>query len=793
MAGAVLVLAALVVLIPRSPLYLPKLLVPPILYEGRTPRAWMQDLKNPDAEVRHHAIHALGDLGADAADSIPMLATILVEDADRQSRGEAALALWKMAPVSRTAVPALTRALEDKEPIVRMDAVLALFKLGSESRPAVAALIKVLGDDDNETNVRAFSFTIRNIAARALGRASAGTDEAVPALMTALEGAQTESMKKDVAQALGDVGPPARPAVPLLRKLLKDNSQEVRRIVQEALLHIEAGSDASQEAARANDDPPDPQLPDAERAYLWDIEHHGNVLVKHGFGPLAAALQKADPEALSRLMADDFAGTDLVEPRCVRVAKEFAEVERLQDAGHAPGNLRRDAFVDRLLQFRKTFGARPPQVKLALMSLGPQQRGQLEGAWEGTAQLRMYGEQQPGAPAEVVVLLRYEVPRPTETTLSAPGWLHSAGVLQVLTARAPRYLFAEVAHQRGLDTQSLHDNWTASRFEPTPGGVYVCDFDRDGILDVLITDVSGNTLYHGRPDGTFEDVTQRYGLPRQSRGSTVAAWVDLDGDGWEDLILDERIYRNEGGQRFTDYTARCNLRLPIGTTGMVVADYDRDGKLDLYATRPGRPGSKSWLEGRSGESEGNHLFRNKGNWQFEDVTRVSRTLGGHRSTFTAAWLDANNDGWPDLHVLNEFGDGVLLVNNHDGTFSEQALAERPADFGSMGLAVGDVNNDGNIDIFCANMYSKAGSRVIGNLAADAYPPAVLEKIRRFVAGSQLHLNRGGLRFDQVGSPMHVAGIGWSYGACLADLDNDGWLDLYATCGFVSKSRDEPDG
>src|SRR5262249_46876033 len=201
-------------------------------------------------------------------------------------------------------------------------------------------------------------------------------------------------------------------------------------------------------------------------------------------------------------------------------------------------------------------------------------------------------------------------------------------------------------------------------------------------------------------------------------------------------------YRNEAGKRFVDYTARSNLRLPTDATNVIVADYDRDGKLDLYVTRTGRPGGNSWLEGRSADSRGNYLFRNKGDWQFEDVPRASGAFGGHRSTFTAAWLDANNDGWPDLHVINEFGDGVLLINQGNGTFKEHLLSDRPADFGSMGLAVGDIDNDGNIDIYCANMYSKAGTRVIANLAPDAYSPKIMEQMRRFVAGSQVHLNRG---------------------------------------------------
>jgi HEAT repeat protein len=784
---------AAAVLIPGTPVYLPNLLTWSGLYEAGEIRSEIRALDSPDAEARHHAIHDLGDIGPEAGAAVPALVRILRDSPDRQSRGEAALALLKMAPASKGAVPALAQALDDKEPVVRMNAALALFRLGTESRPAVPALIKALDEDRNENNLQTFTFTIRMMAARALGRASAGTAEGVPALSAALEASRNEAMTLAVTRALGEVGPEARPAVPRLRQLLKDNSKDVRQAAEEALQHIEAAPAETSDPNRAGGAPDKLELPESERAYLWEIEHHGNLLVKRGFGPLAEALKGADAAALSRLLADDFAGTDLGQPRRVRAATDYAEVERLQDAGRPPVPLDRDAFVARLLDFRKGF-AGTPGVKFALMTLSPKVRGQLDGPWEGTAQLRLFGEHAPGAPAEVVLLLRYEVPRPTAEALARPGWLRAAGVQQVLQARAPHYLFAEVTRQRGLDPAALYDSWTSPDLQTAPGGVYVCDFDRDGVLDVLVTDVTGNALYRGLPGGTFEDVTRQYGLPRQRSGSPpVAVWVDIDGDGWEDLILGDRVYRNDGGRHFTDYTDRCNFRLPPDASGAVVADYDRDGKLDLYVTRPGRPAGQSWLDGKSGESQGNFLFHNKGGWQFEDVTRASGTLGGHRSTFTAAWLDADNDGWPDLYVPNEFGDGVLLVNNRDGTFSEHALADRPADFGSMGLAVGDVNNDGTIDIFCANMYSKAGTRVIGNLAPDAYPPAVLEKMRRFVAGSQLHLNKGGLNFEQVGKKMQVAAVGWSYGACLADLDNDGWLDVYATCGFVSKNRTEPDG
>jgi hypothetical protein len=795
--AAVVVLAAFALLFPFSPFYLPKFSDSQgQLYQGRSPRHWLEALKDPDATIRRQAVYALGATGAEAAEAaeaIPALARVMLEDRDHATRVGAALALSKLCPATRSAVPALGKALVEQDSEVRMHAALTLSRLKKAARPAIPALIKALRDERNLAYLPAFTFSIQEIIAQALGRASAGSAEGVPALTAALADASTEELRLASTRALGDLGRLARPAVPQLRALLRDNSLEVRQAAAWALRKIVGKPATGKYLDEAREKTENLKLPEAERKYIWEIEHHGNVLVKYGFGRLVQALKNADGSALSRLLADDFAGTDLDRPRRVQAKAGRAEALRLQDAGHPGRPLGRQDFVARLLEFRKLFPARPPEVKLKLMTLSPRQRGQFDGAWEGMARLRLFGEQARGAPAEVVVMLRYVVSRPTTSVLARPGWLQAAGVAQVLTARAPRYLFAEVARRRGLDASKLHDNWKNEPLRPITGGVYVCDFDRDGILDLLVTDVNGNFLYRGRPDGTFEDVTRRCGLPRGHRLSTVAAWVDIDGDGWEDLILGGRVYRNEGGKRFVDYTSRCNLRLPRDASGVIVADYDRDGKLDLYVTRICRPGKKSWLAGKSGDSLGNRLFRNLGNWQFEDVTRSSGTLGGHRSTFTAAWLDANNDGWPDLHVINEFGDGVLLVNNRDGTFSGHALADRPADFGSMGLAVGDVNNDGHIDIFCANMYSKAGMRVIGNVPEGAYPPDVMEKMRRFVAGSQLHLNRGGLKFEQVGTQMQVAAVGWSYGACLADLDNDGWLDLYATAGFISRDRTKPDG
>jgi len=537
----------------------------------------------------------------------------------------------------------------------------------------------------------------------------------------------------------------------------------------------------------------DVRLDQEQREYIWQIEHHVLLVGKQWFHELGEAWGQADAAAVLAMFAGDFQGQAPCQPSREELKTDFAHVVRLKDSGQKPSVLDREGFVSLLLNFRKIFHSRP-RVKVFAKTMEPAARARLDGPWQGVGVARMWGEIRPGEPAEVVLQFNFQIPRPVRA--SQAGWFRRARLLQSQVSTSRKPLLRDVTRERGIDPDMFHDNWKEEYKLSTSGGVYVCDFNRDGLLDILVVDPKGNHLFQGEQGGKFRDVLRELGLPAVAPPESVgryAAFADLDGDGWEDLILQGRFYRNCQGRFFKDYTHKCNLRLDPEATGIVVGDFDRDGKLDLYSTKPGVGKACSWLDGKSGRDSGNQLWRNLGDWKFQDVTAQSGTAGGSRSVFSAVWFDANDDGWPDLYVPNEFGHGVLLVNQKDGTFREHVIGNPPGDFGTMGITCGDVNNDGKVDLYLGNMYSKTGARIIGNVRPGTYPHDVMAKMRRFVTGSQLYLNRGDLKFEPVAQSWQMNDIGWAYGPALIDLDNDGFLDVFATSGFMSFDRSEPDG
>jgi len=189
----------------------------------------MREINNADDQTRYHAIHCLGAIGADAGEAVPALAKTMREHPDGRTRNEAALALSKMAPASKSAVPAMAEALSDPDYFVRWNAANALFQLRADARPAIPALIKAVQDDTNKTNLGTFMATVQDMAALALGRATTGTPEGVAVLTELLAKVTKTESRLSTVRALGEVGPEAKSVVPQLRLLLKnDNDHWVR-------------------------------------------------------------------------------------------------------------------------------------------------------------------------------------------------------------------------------------------------------------------------------------------------------------------------------------------------------------------------------------------------------------------------------------------------------------------------------------------------------------------------------------------------------------------------------------
>lgn len=554
-----------------------------------------------------------------------------------------------------------------------------------------------------------------------------------------------------------------------------------------------------------------------ERQYLWEIENKA-FQISYKVGPaLCEAVAQQDRAALATFLHAQFAGQVFDSDSVEVVQRDFAVFRYQRSAEHARRPATRDQFVDWLLDQARLF-CTTPQVQLALLNLSPIERSELSGPWKGTWTIRLSGEagqlaepsaEPPavtknlfpsryylgkGEPLEVSIRGEFRCESLPEDPARDRGWITSWTLEETTVARAQRKLMEEISlSSAGIDAAAFHDNWKCERsdFLTTPGGVYACDYNGDGIVDLLITDREYPMLFAGRGDATFSDATLAAGLPWGKDRAGVAAFADLDNDGDEDLILGVAILENRNGQ----FTPRGHLPLTPEATGIAVADYDNDGLIDLYVSnaapapqRAGVVGKVSWVDDDSGMP--NVLWRNRGGFQFENVTDFAQAGGGRRSTFTSLWLDADDDGLPDLYVINELGPNVLLRNNGNGTFEEHHIGP-PFDGFTMGAVVGDINEDGKIDIYLGNMKSKVGQRIVANLPADAYPAEILDKMRRWVAGNLLLFNRGNLRFTD--SPRYAAGNGWSYGPTLVDLDGDGRLDIHATCGFASFSRQEPDG
>ena len=389
--------------------------------------------------------------------------------------------------------------------------------------------------------------------------------------------------------------------------------------------------------------------------------------------------------------------------------------------------------------------------------------------------------------------------------LSSHAWLSRWVMLREIQRTSPQPLFAEVTAAWQLDRLSPPDNWSLTPAEVLQYRFQMAasDFDNDGHIDLAVAALgSPPLLLHGRSTTGFHDVARQTGLVVEGRHDTLnnfaAAWIDYDNDDWPDLLLGNRLYHNQKGKSFVDVTLASGLGFLPECMGCLVTDYDCDGRLDLYVLYQ-KPlssdprGREQWVD-ETGSGLENQLWRNEGRGKFRNVTRRAKAGGGRRHTHAAAWFFLDDDHLPDLYLANDFGRNIVLKNQPGGFFVDVSQQSGANGFAtSMGVAAGDLDNDGSTDIYVSNMYSKMGRRIIGQVGEDDYPPGVFHQIQGSCAGNRLYRSTSQQTFSEISQAAGVNAVGWAYAPVLADFDTDGRLDIYATTGFLSFDRRKPDG
>lgn len=346
---------------------------------------------------------------------------------------------------------------------------------------------------------------------------------------------------------------------------------------------------------------------------------------------------------------------------------------------------------------------------------------------------------------------------------------------------------ARIPRDFGLDTPANH-------------GLAMGDINGDGLEDLYICQQGGlpNRLYLQNPDGTLTDFTEESQTGWLDYCAS-ALIIDLDNDGDKDLVVsqDFRILFLDNLDGQGHFELAFGISTKAQTFTMTAADVDEDGFLDVYSCGY-NPSTANTRAGAMGEPTPFHdanngginfLWRNLGNWEFEDITAtVGLDVDNTRFSFAASFEDYDNDGDLDLYVANDYGRNCLYRNDGKGLKFTQIAAELKLEDTSAGMSTNwaDFNRDGWMDLYISNMFSSAGNRITfqPQFQTDTTDD-VRTRFQRMARGNTLYQADGQGGFTDVSMDMDVWMGRWAWSSAFVDLNNDGWEDILVANGFIT--------
>ena len=345
------------------------------------------------------------------------------------------------------------------------------------------------------------------------------------------------------------------------------------------------------------------------------------------------------------------------------------------------------------------------------------------------------------------------------------------------------------------------------------GGVAIGDINNDGLQDVYLTgNMVPDVLYLNKGNLEFEDITKTSGISKNKDWVTGVTMGDINNDGSLDIYVcvsgakgsDKRnlLYlnqtKNPENPKFIEVAEKYGLDDAGNSVQAVFFDYNNDGYQDLYVMNYPPPMELTVEETLHYQKHGvplhksSHLYKNNGDGTFSEVTQKSG-LQKHGLSLGVSVGDYNDDGWQDLYISNDFSvPDYLFINNGDGTFSDKNLqAIRHNSYFGMGTDAADFNNDGILDLFQVDMMPDDNRRAKENMQSmnpKKFNLIISNNLHYQYSINTLQLGRGNdslgvPRFSEISKMAKVSSTDWSWGGLFADFDNDGYKDLFVTNGI----------